>query len=290
MPWEIQAKLVSDLARLKEYGVALNLLLNATCYGSQSLSKSLLATVAGVIDYLSENFGLESVTTTSPIIAEFIKANYSEIETRASVNMDIGKIQGMDYLAYCFDAYYLQRDLNRNFEEIDKIKNWCDTNGKKLLLLANSGCLNHCSAHNFHDNLVSHESEISKMDNAVDFTPICRRYIKDEKRRVSLIRDTNYIRPEDLYFYERWFKSAKLATRANKNPDRILMSYINGTFNGNILDLLEPDYAGEIYPQVLRNKRFPEDFYKVVGTCDKKCALCDYCDNIYHTVLDLIQV
>ena len=64
----------------------------------------------------------------------------------------------------------MKREFNRDFNAIKKLKNWYDENGKSLHILANSGCLNHCSAHMFHDNLVSHESEISKMDNCYEFS------------------------------------------------------------------------------------------------------------------------
>ena len=37
----------------------------------------------------------------------------------------------------------------------------CDAEGKELYMLANSGCLNNCSAHVFHDNLVAHEAQIA---------------------------------------------------------------------------------------------------------------------------------
>ena len=68
----------------------------------------------------------------------------------------------MKYLEKDFCGFYMKRELNRDFEMIEKLHGWCKENGKKFYLLANSGCLNFCSAHNFHDNLVAHEEEISK--------------------------------------------------------------------------------------------------------------------------------
>ena len=109
--------------------------------------------------------------------------------------MEIGTIQGMDYLAEYFDGYYMKRECNRNFDVIKNLKNWCDNNGKTLHLLANSGCLNYCSAHTFHDNLVSHEAEIMKMDNCYVFSGVCYEYLKKYEKRISLVRDTNFIRP-----------------------------------------------------------------------------------------------
>ena len=53
---------------------------------------------------------------------------------------------------------------------------------KKLYLLANSGCLNDCPSHVFHDNLVAHEMEVD----ADDFRPFeatCWRYLESAANR-----------------------------------------------------------------------------------------------------------
>ena len=287
-PWEAQRRLAEDLRTLAENGVGLNLLLNGNCYGEYSLSKYLLNTIGDIVDYLAGEFGLAAVTTTSPVIAEFIKANYPDIETRASVNMGIGTIQGMDYLADYFDGYYLQRELNRDFEAIDSLKTWCAEHGKQLYLLANSGCLNHCSAHTFHDNLVAHESEIDRIDNAVRFKGICHEYLKGGEKSLSLIRDTSFIRPEDLHLYEKWFDFVKLATRANNNPAKVIKAYLERSYSGNLLDLLEPNHAEILYPRIIANQRLPSNFALRVGGCNKECQKCDYCKEVYqNSLLDL---
>ena len=119
------------------------------------------------------------------------------------------------------------------------------------MLTANSGCLNHCSAHNFHDNLVAHETQIAKMDNAYAFGGICHEYLKDPKHYRGLIEDTNFIRPEDMHKYESYCIAAKLATRIHPNPTAVVNSYIRGKYSGNILDILEPKHS--IYPYVIEN-------------------------------------
>lgn len=40
---------------------------------------------------------------------------------------------------------------NRNLDKIKKLHTWFRKNGKKIFMLANSGGMNYCSAHNFHD-------------------------------------------------------------------------------------------------------------------------------------------
>lgn len=250
-PWEMQDMQRNALAELSKEGIALNLLFNANCYGKDSQSRTFFNKVGMIIDYVAEHYGLQSVTTTSPLIAKFIHQNFEGIEVRASVNMEIGTIQGMEYLAEYFDSYYMKRELNRNFEAIRLLHKWCNENGKKMFMLANSGCLNHCSAHNFHDNLVAHEAEIAQMDNAYDFHGICKEYLKNEKHYQALIDNTNFIRPEDMYLYEPYFEAAKLATRIHRNPSMVVNSYMREKYSGNILELLEP--AHNIYPYVIEN-------------------------------------
>ena len=250
-PWEMQDLQRNALQNLSEAQIPLNLLFNANCYGRDSQSRAFFHRIGTIIDYVLNNYGLQSVTTTSPLIAKFIKQNFDNLEVRASVNMEIGTIQGMEYLAAYFDSYYMKRELNRDFDAIRPLHSWCAANGKKLYLLANSGCLNHCSAHSFHDNLVAHEAEIARMDNAYDFHGICKEYLKSEAHYQSLIDNTNFIRPEDMHLYEPYFEAAKVATRIHKNPAMVLRSYLRGKYSGNILELLEPSH--NIYPYVIEN-------------------------------------
>jgi len=249
--WEMQKWQIDALAKLKEHSIALNLLFNANCYGKFSQSRAFFNKIGNTVDYIKSEFGLQSVTTTSPLIAKFLKNNFQDLDVRASVNMEIGTIQGMEYISEYFDSYYIKREYNRDFETIATLKSWCDENGKKLFMLANSGCLNFCSAHNFHDNLVAHESEISQMDNAYNFGGICHEYLKNENNYSKIIENTNFVRPEDIYKYDPYFEAVKLATRVHKTPKTVLESFVRAKYSGDILRLLEP--AHSIYPYVIEN-------------------------------------
>lgn len=251
LPWELMEIQKSALSALSHAGISLNILFNANCYGKNSQSRSFFGKIGDTVDYIKNTYGLNSVTTTSPLIAKFIKNNFEDIEVRASVNMEIGTIQGMEYLAEYFDSYYIKRELNRNIDAIIPLHEWSKNHGKKLYMLANSGCLNYCSAHNFHDNLVAHEDEISQMDNAFNFTGMCHEFLKNPDNHKKLIEYTNFVRPEDIDKYEKYFVSAKLATRIHNNPVSVLESYINRRYSGDILRLLEP--AHSIYPYVIEN-------------------------------------
>lgn len=254
--WDAAQRKMSDLRVLSQNGIPLNLLFNATCYGAESLSKTFFERIGNTVDFAKNTFGAVSVTTTSPLIGKFIKENFPGTEVRASVNMSIGTVEGMDYVAPYFDSFYLKRELNRDFAAIRTLKKWCEEHGKQLYALANSGCLNNCSAHVFHDNLVSHENEIQKMDNGYVFHGICKEYLKDPKKLPSLLDITSFIRPEDTGLYEGLFPALKLATRVSGNPIRILNAYIkNKKYSGSAFDLTEPNHTNTLYPYLLDNSK-----------------------------------
>lgn len=260
LPWEAQTKQQKDLEILSKENISLNLLFNATCYGKDSQSRALFKKIGDVTEFCINKFFLKKITTTSPLIAKFIKSNFKDIDIRASVNMGIGSTEGMEYVSEYFDSFYLKRELNRDFKKIKELKHWCDANGKKLYALANSGCLNNCSAHTFHDNLVSHESEISKMDNGYEFFGICHDYLKKDQNIYKYFDVTGFIRPEDVYLYEELFDSLKLATRVNTNPVRVIKSYIDyKTHRGNVMELLEPNHSGIIRPYIVENSLIHSD-------------------------------
>jgi len=260
-PWEAQQKQFDDLKKISGSGINTNLLFNATCYGKDSLSKSFFEKVGDITDYCLQNLRLSSVTTASPLIAKFIKANFPHLCVRASVNMEIGSIEGMEYVEEYFDSFYMKRELNRNFLKIRELKNWCETNGKTLYALANSGCLNNCSAHIFHDNLVSHEGEILAMNNGYAFSGICHGFLKKKDNVYKILDNTGFIRPEDIYLYEDVFPAVKLATRVSSNPEKILRAYLdNRKHSGSVFDLLEPNHSGTIYPYVLENSLIKAEF------------------------------
>lgn len=255
-PWEAMAKQVDDVRTLSKAGLKFNLLFNANCYGDMAQSKSLFYSVGETIEYVAGNFGLQSVTTTSPLIAKFVKQNFDGIDVRASVNMGIGSVLGMEYVSEFFDSFYVKRELNRDFAKLKELNKWCKQNGKGIYLLANSGCLNDCSAHTFHDNLVAHENGASERDNGYAFTGVCKNFLKRKDNMGALLTATNFIRPEDVKLYENLVDGMKLATRVHENPSRIVRAYVERSkFVGNTASLLEPNHADVIYPFVVNNDK-----------------------------------
>ncbi len=284
--WRAQEQLEQDLVALRAMGVRLDLLLNANCYGGRAVSQHLQNEVASVLEHLSDVCGgADVVTTTSPAIAHTVKQHFPGIEVRASVNMRIGTVKGMQYMADLFDGYYVQREYNRDLAHIQELKQWADANGKRLYMLVNSGCLNFCSGQTFHDNLVAHEAESAEMCSIEGWNPhTCWRYLHDSANWPAVLQNS-WIRPEDLYRYDDLFPLGKLATRMHQRPRLVLEAYTSRRYRGNVLDLFEPGYARIFAPNIAANERFPSGWFEETSTCDKRCDRCDYCARVLKDVL-----
>jgi len=281
----LRACFEGELAEIAATGVKLDLLLNASCYGAAACSRSLVDAVHSVIVRLLETSGLHAVTTMSPIIAEAVKRSFPRLDVRASVNMRLGTVQAMQYVADMFDSFYVQREFNRDITRLMELKAWADANGKRLFLLANSGCLNWCAVQTFHDNLVAHEAEAAlNADMGFDAPPQCWRFLMRPENRVFFLRNS-WIRPEDLHHYEHLFDVVKLATRMHANPRRVVEAYAGGAYSGNLPDLFEPGHGALFAPRIIDNTRFPADWFQRTSACDKLCHKCGYCDSVMQQVL-----
>ncbi len=284
--WKGQERLEEDLKMFRRMGIKLDLLLNGNCYGKYSVSQYLSNLVCSIIEHIQEIAGgLDIVTTASPAIAHTVKKNFKDADVRASVNMRIGTIKGMEYLSGLFDSFYLQREYNRDFSRIKEIKEWCNLQNKDLYMLANSGCMNFCSGQIFHDNLVAHEKEIGEMTNITGYNPVlCQNHYRDKDNWVSFLQGS-WIRPEDIKNYKEYFPVVKLATRMHSNPRKVIQAYVEEKFSGNLLDLMEPGYGPLFLPYIMDNSRFPDDWFKKTTGCDKRCYRCNYGKSVLKKVL-----
>ena len=281
---EARKRLLADLQDLRAMGVKLDLLFNAACYGSDAISERLAGSVRGTLETIAEVIGpLDVVTTTSPAVAHVVRGCAPNVDIRASVNMRIGTVEGMGYLADLFDSFYVQRDYNRDLGRLRLLHAWAAANNKRLCVLANSGCLRFCSGQSFHDNLVAHAQQAGNSQ-IEGFEPLaCRRVLRDAGRTEAVLQAT-WVRPEDLHHYEPWFDVVKLATRTHESPRLVLDAYARRRFHGNLLELLEPGYAALLAPLVINNDSFPTDWFERTTACRGNCHTCDYCRHVLQSV------
>lgn len=258
-----QRLMESELAEIREHGIRLNMLWNGTCYGGKAISAELERQVTAAVRHMLDGIGLDAITTASPFIAERVKRAFPSIDVRASVNMGVRSVTAMQCLQGEFDSFYVHRGVNRFPETLKILRAWCVAHHKRLYLLANSGCINNCPAHVFHDNLVAHESEAACQPSPWSgFRGVCWNYFKTPDNQVSLLADSTWLRPEEIDAYGGLVDGVKLATRVHHDPAAVIAAYAHRDFDGNILSLCEPDFSGLCR---LDNKRFSGDWLRRFG-------------------------
>lgn len=275
---------LSELRQIKDMGKTLTLLLNANCYGEEAVSLSLKDHIITLCKELKNCVDIDRVTTTSPYIAESIKEYFKDdIHITASVNMRIATIKAMEQLSSIFDGFYVAKECNRTFESLNELRNFCNENGKKLSLLANSGCLPYCAYENFHDNLVAHQDFSSVIDTTWSGLPSpCHRFLRsmNENDALAYFLGGTWIRPEDITAYENFFDEIKLATRMHDRARMVISAYVRGKYKGNLLDLTEPSFSKDFKGTVLDNTLAPKDFFEKVSSCTGNCEKCGYCKKV----------
>ena len=283
--YSLQERLVAELKEIRALGVKLDLLFNANCYGADAMSEVLRGRVLSILEYLhGQGLLPETVTTASPAIATVVRESFPDIELRASVNMRIGSVKGMQYMSHLFDSFCLAKEVNRDLPRLRAMRAWADAEGKKLIMLANSGCMRDCSGQIFHDNMVAHEGEIAKQKNIKLLPYACWNYLKDPTNLPAVLQNT-WILPEDIVRYEGLIDTVKLATRAHALPGMVIDAYARRRYLGNLLDLFEPGFSPAFAPYVIDRSRLPADFWKRTVECDKACEKCDWCRTVLESAL-----
>ena len=266
----------------------LDILANATCYGDTAFTAQQRKQILGIIGKL-DDMGLkpEIVTTTSPYIAKVFRLNFPDIEIRASVNMRLRNTLALEYLAPLYDSYYICRDVQRDLPTFHLMADWCHDHGKKLCMLANSGCVRNCPWQVFHETLLSHKftDAFPEMDKE-NLNLVCNQLFAQKKALADFLRCT-WIRPEDVHVFEPELETIKLSTREAKYPHEIVEAYVNGSYDGNLLRLMDPYHGAGFRPHRIDNKSFPADWITsgIAGKCADDCKHCGKCEKLLEKLL-----
>ena len=277
----------ADLKYCRDHGMKLNLLANGMCYGETACTEEQHRQIVDIVREL-DRLGLypESVTTTSPYIARLFKLEFPDIDVRASVNMELRNMLAYEYLSPLFDSFYISRDVQRDLPTFHRFADWCRDHGKNLCLLANSCCLRNCPWHAPHNSILAHMNAtmLGQIDSG-NCKLLCERvFVK--RQYVEFLRP-GWIRPEDIHLYEPELEVVKLATRTAQYPIDMVEAYLNHSYDGNLLRIMNPYHGFEFRPYRIDNKSFPADWATsgIASTCAENCTHCGKCEQILKQVM-----
>ena len=289
-------QLADDLRFCRSKGMALDLLVNATCYGDKAFTADQKKDYFANLKEMGDSGIMpEIVTTTSPYIATISKKYDGSIDRRASVNMRLNSTIAMEYVADEFDSFYISRDLQRDLPTVKMFAEWGKKNNRKICMLANSGCLRNCPWQTFHETLLAHKSIFVQGEEqqqairemmAIQMHPTLCIELAKNKQYEEILRAT-WIRPEDLFRYDPYISVFKLSTREADRPDLILKAYTSGSFEGNLLRILDPGFHPFFPTRIFDNKAFPKEWSegKIAGACAANCTHCGKCTEVLNLVL-----
>lgn len=279
----LRATLIRDLKWCRERGLALDLALTATCYGHSASTAGQRHEVLELIDHLSaQGLRPNTVSTYSPYLARIIKRFRPGIGLRTAPGMRLNHLIALEYLADCYDEFFIGGDVQRDRDTLRRFHSWCLAHGKKLCLLANSGCLRSCPWQTFHETLESHNPEAARRDGAqIGFNPVLCERMFDDGRLIEFLRGS-WIRPEDIAKYQAYIDIIALSTADSPDPAVVVGAYCAGSFNGDLFSLLDPGFRDRPHRVLLENSAFPADWVEsgIAGKCAVNCSHCGRCETV----------
>lgn len=268
---------LKELERYVDYSIKKNIkfnyTFNASCLSNLECSKNGLKQIGELIDRLW-NIGIDTYTVTIPAIMEFI------ITRHPQANIIVSTICGVNSLSkvQCYKRMGVKRivvdaDISRN---INLVKQMNEIFQGGIEIILNNLCYRNCPYKFFHYN---HDSHYTADNGGMYFTTRCAMQKYEKKENILKL---NWIRPEDIHFYElNKIEIYKLQGRPSVSygkPWKTVQAYIQEEFAGNLCDLLML-FSPSPYLTYIDNKAlngFLENLCINVGKSED-CKKCNYC-------------
>ena len=285
---ELFANFLKDLDEIRGMGISAIVCADASCFGANFASEQLMAHLAEMLRIVSEHIRIRAVTTSSFPVAECLRHMNSNLKIRASEGMRLMSVRQLNFTRNLFNGYYIGYEAVRDVEEIKRMRKWCDENSKTLHVVPNNACLYHCPYYLYHGNVQSHLQDFmlaeKEMGTPLDKTAPCERLLAKPENRAKILQGM-WLRPEDMKHVSYFFDSMRLATRTNGNLPDIVSAYCEGRWDGNLCDILESMHDHSTLFPMLRNNRFPKDWFDHTAHCGHHCETCHYCEEVLKKVV-----
>lgn len=277
-------KFLDTVGKIHAMGIAVNLVMNSTCEGSEWYSGDVLKSKMEYLKQAHQEHGIESVTLANPIYIREIKSRYPDMTVCASVLADIDCVQRAKVFAE-YGASVITPDVNIN-RNLGLLKQITEETGLRLKLMVNEGCLYKCPFRKFHFNYTSHKSKEASSECGIFF----ENCVQVSARDPSNVLLSGWIRPEDLHKYGQVTNYFKIVGRSLAKPKviRCIKAYMEESWDGGLLDILcdSLHVFNRAYGVYLDNKSLGKNgFFEQVSSCDKNCSQCNYCENLAKKLL-----
>lgn len=232
---------VRHVGEARSRGIGFNYLINPACMDNAEFTRRGLGRLERLLGFVEEA-GADSVTISLPSLLPLIKKRHPWLKVRVGVFARVDSVakakfweeQGAD----CITLESIS--VNRDFDTLSAIRGAV---GLELQLIANSNCLMFCPLSGQHMVNLSHASQKGHKSRGfmIDYCALKCSYEKLADP-ANYLR-SEFIRPEDAHLYrEMGFDSLKILERGAPTAvmAKRVKAYSEGSFDGNLLELIQP--------------------------------------------------
>ena len=225
----------------KKKGIGFNYLLNPACMDNAEYTRKGQKYLRAALDFV-ESIGAEGVTIALPSILPVIKKHNPALSVRVGVYARVDSVSKAkfweDLGADCITLESIS--VNRNLRLLSAIRKAVKI---ELQLISNSNCLMFCPLSGQHMVNLSHASQNGHRSRGflIDWCALRCSYMK-LMEPVNYLR-SEFIRPEDLGQYRNLgYNNFKILERGAPAATMLkrVKAYEEGSFDGNLLDLIQP--------------------------------------------------
>ncbi len=291
--WQSMITGLSQLPAPKKYG-----LINSRFYSPELLLepgrlRPLLRMLEhylahGVLDGLvyCDHYLLQALSDASPEITsqlEAVPGINTQLDARRKIAAQLDAIQTTHFKLP--GKIILDREINRDLVQLAAISQYMRRYHPaiKLELLANEGCLPDCAFKLAHDAYIGYANISDRCDtHTLNRDLGCTRILRQEPYRIL---QSPFIRPEDVDTVLPLVDVLKLCGRTlgAEFLMRVIRAYRQRHYDGNLLDLLDAANWMSAY-YFIDNQKLPADFAARLAGCDRHCAACGFCQELFARV------
>ena len=271
-------KLAHYVDQAKKYGIEFNYVLNPSCFGNQEFSSAGIKQVKMLLQNIWD-IGIKNITLASPALIEISIATNLNFDIKASTICEINSpAKASFYKKLGVKRIVVDADITRSFV---KLRDICKVFGEGVEIIANNVCRKNCPYKMFHYNHEAHSTSQS-MQTIKDY--FANRCLYENASDDTSYMKLNWIRPEDLHFYESCginnFKIQGRQYILTSDMIKTVQSYFERSYDGNLYDLITLFSSHNSNQYFIDNKKlngFIDKFYEEPDFCHDLCEECNYC-------------
>lgn len=271
------SQLADYVTQCSLHGIQFHYTLNPSCTGNRELYGS---TRQNMVHFLQQLYaaGVRHFTVAMPSLMELLQELFHDVQIKASAICEInGPDKALRYRQMGASQMVIDPDVTRRFGLLRRIVQGF---GPGTEIIVNNMCLMNCPYKMFHYNHEAHANDLQDAGQTYYFHKCSLQKAAAPENYVRL----NWIRPEDLHYYEQsGIHAFKIQGRHQRDAQKLLtavQAYQTRSFDGDLMELITLFAPYNGFQAHLRNRDldgFLAPFYEDDGFCTGLCDHCGYC-------------